>query len=159
MGPQFFLLIFTSFLYIYICTYISQAVAGMTRSMHFNIHTAEFNLVYKIDCALGCFLVNRQKQTDPVSLNVQLSASQDLPQALPSRRLEESDSIEVGIREPVRYTEIYLNEEMHYPNGFEVIISPAEAADWEKAHENLIQIWHTNQAQTGKDLRVTILRK
>jgi len=45
-------------------------------------------------------------------------------------------------------TEIYLNEQLHYPKGFTVLLAPPDVAIWKRVSQNHIHITHTNT--TGK---------
>ena len=53
-------------------------------------------------------------------------------------------------------TEIFLNEQLHYPNGFHVVVSPAEAA-WVHSATNQIQV--TVQSTLQVDVIVEITAK
>jgi hypothetical protein len=52
------------------------------------------------------------------------------------------------------YTEIYLNEKYHYPQGFQVEVSPTKAATWSKLSPNIL-IFHTQQFQSNITIRIT----
>ncbi len=54
-------------------------------------------------------------------------------------------------------TEIYLNEQIHYPQGFTVNISPANAARWEQPEKNYLAIHH--QINTPTLLSIQIVAK
>jgi len=53
-------------------------------------------------------------------------------------------------------SEIYLNEDIHYPNGFSVSIYPPESVSWRKAAKNILLLTATNSAQNGQSIYVTI---
>jgi len=53
-------------------------------------------------------------------------------------------------------TEIYLNEEYYYPNGFTVTITPSNAAVWKQVAKNHIEVYAaSNQVQS---VRVNIIQ-
>eukprot|EP00698_Gefionella_okellyi_P018391 TRINITY_DN5504_c0_g1_i1.p1 TRINITY_DN5504_c0_g1~~TRINITY_DN5504_c0_g1_i1.p1 ORF type:complete len:535 (-),score=129.34 TRINITY_DN5504_c0_g1_i1:62-1612(-) len=51
-------------------------------------------------------------------------------------------------------TEIYLCEKVHYPNGYDVVISPMGAAVWQRLEENLLSV--TAYPTTAQDTVVTV---
>lgn len=55
-------------------------------------------------------------------------------------------------------TEIYLNEAQHYPGGFEVTISPPDAATWNKEDTNYITVTHKS-VPAGLIIQITVDRK
>lgn len=57
---------------------------------------------------------------------------------------------------PTANTEIYLNQKWHYPTGFDVTITPSNAASWKQIKTNRIQIIHSQGARTGDTLVVEI---
>lgn len=52
-------------------------------------------------------------------------------------------------------TEIYLNEELFYLNGFNVEIQPASAAIWKKVSTNHLEIIHNTTAETELKIIIT----
>ena len=45
-------------------------------------------------------------------------------------------------------TEIYLNEDLFYPNGFNVILFPPELAQWKKISKNHLEVQHLTQEKS-----------
>lgn len=60
-----------------------------------------------------------------------------------------------------RRAEIFLNVDWFYPSGFEVAISPSNAATWANitTAENRIQIIHASGLKDGTALTVAITAK
>lgn len=54
-------------------------------------------------------------------------------------------------------TEIYLNEDFYYSNGYTVTLSPSDAATWKATSKNHIQVSATSS--TSSKLLVTITPK
>ena len=45
----------------------------------------------------------------------------------------------VGI---VIYIQIYINEELHYVNGYTVTVTPSDAVQWSSPSKNMIHVEH-----------------
>jgi endoglycosylceramidase len=58
-----------------------------------------------------------------------------------------------SISEP---TEIYLNEEFYYPNGFNVKIEPENSAAWSSPKQNYVFVTFTQNTNQGQQLTITI---
>eukprot|EP01125_Pyxidicula_operculata_P000383 TRINITY_DN1041_c0_g1_i6.p1 TRINITY_DN1041_c0_g1~~TRINITY_DN1041_c0_g1_i6.p1 ORF type:complete len:379 (+),score=54.65 TRINITY_DN1041_c0_g1_i6:304-1440(+) len=56
-------------------------------------------------------------------------------------------------------TEIYLNEKMHYPNGYIVTLNPPNMATWNSPSTNNVYIIHSPQANNTTLLTVNIIPK
>jgi len=63
---------------------------------------------------------------------------------------------DTNINEP---TEIYLSEDLHYPEGYEVLISPSRKADWKKASTNKIIVFTNHLTNFGEKIQVKIMKK
>jgi hypothetical protein len=53
-------------------------------------------------------------------------------------------------------TEIYLNQEFWYPDGFQVSIVPPQAASWTQHEYNRIRIIHAPNIPSGQQITVII---
>ncbi len=54
-------------------------------------------------------------------------------------------------------TEIYLNQELWYPNGFSVKISPENSLVWNQVEENYLEFWNKNSVQELITIDITPL--
>ena len=55
-------------------------------------------------------------------------------------------------------TELYLNEDLHYTNGFNVVVSPSGSLSWRKIQKNKIEFTATPLAKNGERIEIIIYR-
>ena len=56
-------------------------------------------------------------------------------------------------------TEIYLNEDVHYEEGFEVVVNDQEKIQWYQPTKNRVHIKELNNMNDGQIVQITIKRK
>lgn len=57
------------------------------------------------------------------------------------------------------HLQIYLNEELHYPKGYEVSITPSNAATYRSSAKNHIEVTHSASIPQGTVVSVVVTAK
>jgi len=53
-------------------------------------------------------------------------------------------------------TEIYINEDFYYSNGFGVSITPSNAATWKRTKKNHVEVYATKEVVKGQTVTINI---
>lgn len=88
----------------------ARATAGRLTHMHYDTHTADFSMVYRLNSSIS------------------------------------------------KPTEIFLHQELNYPDGVEVTITPSASARWSWLSKNVIGVRATVESKDGEPISVKIQR-
>lgn len=107
----------------------AQSIAGNGVEMAFNHLTSEFKLTYKLYKSCVSNLTEVRVTNILISVN--------------------------------RYyidTQIYINEQLHYINGYVITVTPSDATKWSSPSKNIIHVEHdTSKLQPGALVTVNIV--
>lgn len=65
-------------------------------------------------------------------------------------------NVNTGIRQP---TIVYINEELNYPQGFDIQVTPANSLTWNSTSPNYYQFFSSVSVNNGTSITINITQK